>query len=156
MNECVYFLRRLNDGLIKIGYTTQLEARLSSIRTGAGPCELLASISGDTEVEREHHERFAHLRADGEWFRPEPDLLTYIAAINAVQREADARAKRPPFLSITATAKALGISRAHAHNLATAGEIPVVHLGRRRLVPARWLDEVAAGAVEAWRAKAAS
>jgi excisionase family DNA binding protein len=34
----------------------------------------------------------------------------------------------------------LGISRAHCYRLATRGLLPVLELGRRKVVPAEWLQ----------------
>ncbi len=41
---------------------------------------LLASAVGGPKEERELHRRFVHLRTRGEWFRPDPELLEYIAS----------------------------------------------------------------------------
>jgi excisionase family DNA binding protein len=45
----------------------------------------------------------------------------------------------PEFLSIEQVAARLGISRAHCYRLATKGLLPVLELGRRKVVPAEWL-----------------
>jgi excisionase family DNA binding protein len=42
-------------------------------------------------------------------------------------------------LTIAEAAEVLGISRAFAYELATRGELPVIRLGRRRLVPRKAL-----------------
>ena len=42
-------------------------------------------------------------------------------------------------LTISEAASVLGISRAFAYELAARGELPVIRLGRRRLVPRRAL-----------------
>ena len=42
-------------------------------------------------------------------------------------------------LTITEAAEVLGISRAFAYELAARGELPVIRLGRRRLVPRKAL-----------------
>lgn len=44
-------------------------------------------------------------------------------------------------LTITQTAKILGISRGLAYQLARDGELPVLHLGNRMVVPRIRLDE---------------
>jgi excisionase family DNA binding protein len=47
----------------------------------------------------------------------------------------------PEVLSIAQVAARLGISRAHCYRLATRGLLPVLELGRRRVVPAAWLHK---------------
>ena len=46
---------------------------------------VLATINGDHGIETILHKRFAHarIRRRGEWFRPVPELLAYIAEIKA-------------------------------------------------------------------------
>jgi hypothetical protein len=76
----VYFLRSGASGPIKIGFTGNTPmARLSALQTGnPEPLRLLAAIPGVREDEQRLHERFAHIRIGGEWFRAEPDLLAFI------------------------------------------------------------------------------
>lgn len=45
-------------------------------------------------------------------------------------------------LTIPEAAEMLGVSRAAAYQLAQKGEIPVVKLGRRRVVPAKQLRDM--------------
>jgi hypothetical protein len=40
-------------------------------------------------IERQWHERFAHLRIRGEWFRPEPELLDEILRVASTDGRAD-------------------------------------------------------------------
>lgn len=49
-------------------------------------------------------------------------------------------------LSVTETAKLLGISRAHAYDCVRSGQIPSITLGRRVVVPRRAIDELLNGA----------
>lgn len=70
----VYFLR-FGDR-VKIGYTGNLAQRLRALPHD----ELLGTIPGDESTEWDLHERFAHLRIKGEWFRAEPELLEFIAS----------------------------------------------------------------------------
>lgn len=56
-----------------------------------------------------------------------------------------------PFLSIPEAAEQLGISEAHAYNRVNAGQIPTVQLGKRRVVPTKWLDELADACIATWR-----
>lgn len=46
----------------------------------------------------------------------------------------------PEFLSIAQVATRLGISRPHCYRLAARGLLPVLELGRRKVVPTEWLN----------------
>jgi hypothetical protein len=72
-----YFVQRIDGGPIKIGITTDIRHRLSSLQ-GAVPTTLvcIALVRGDREDEL--HARFHHLRICGEWFEPGPELLEFI------------------------------------------------------------------------------
>lgn len=76
----IYFISA--DGeLIKIGYTTNLGARLRSLRT-AHPKELriLLVIPGSLDDEQELHRRFADFRVGREWFKLDEPIINYIAS----------------------------------------------------------------------------
>lgn len=72
----VYFLRKGNE--VKIGFTHRLSQRY--VQLGGAKLELLGTVSGTTTTERMYHQRFAHLRVHGEWFRAESELLDAIAS----------------------------------------------------------------------------
>lgn len=71
----VYFLRKGEE--IKIGFTHLLSQRMVQL---GGDLELLGTVSGTYTTERVYHERFAHLRLHGEWFKAKPELLDAIEA----------------------------------------------------------------------------
>jgi hypothetical protein len=76
--ECwVYYVRI--GRLIKIGMTTNLVSRFSSIR----PNEVLFIEPGGAELESEMHQRFASLRAGGEFFHPGRELQEHIRNMRA-------------------------------------------------------------------------
>ena len=78
----VYFIG--GGDLIKIGFTNDLKRRLKTLRaTSPVPLKVLCVIRGGKLRETAFHETFAHLRAHGEWFRPAPELLAYIAILKA-------------------------------------------------------------------------
>jgi hypothetical protein len=71
---CVYFCRSsLGGDLVKIGYTTNLGARMSDLKA-----EPLLAVPGTRDEEARLHKLFAAARVHGEWFRPVPELLRYI------------------------------------------------------------------------------
>ena len=71
----VYYLR-FGDR-VKIGYTTNLPARLRTLPHD----EVLATEPGSIQDERARHAAFADLRVTGEWFRFEEPLVSHIAAL---------------------------------------------------------------------------
>jgi len=84
----VYFIRAARTGLVKIGVTVDVAARLRGLRTmSADTLTLLASVPGSQALERELHERFKVARRHGEWFEPTPELLAYVAEIQRKERE---------------------------------------------------------------------
>ncbi|MEK9524028.1 GIY-YIG nuclease family protein [Streptomyces venezuelae] len=68
----VYFIRI--GQLVKIGMTTNLANRFSSLR----PNEVLVIQPGGLNEETALHKRFAALRAGGEFFHPGPSLQEHI------------------------------------------------------------------------------
>lgn len=74
---CIYFVR--GGGLIKIGKTVDLRLRLSGLQVGSpAPLEVLLVLADTGALEEQLHRRFAKARAHGEWFHPDPKLLSYI------------------------------------------------------------------------------
>lgn len=73
-----YFVQR-EDTLIKIGYTASPRRRLTSLRSKFGQSlKALAIVPATVADEFETHQKFAHLRVEGEWFRPAPELWQFI------------------------------------------------------------------------------
>lgn len=78
---CVYFIR--SGDLIKIGYTSDLQNRKSSLQTNnPTKIEILKTIPGGYEVEQQLHHKFAHLNKQGEWFFAAQELLDFITSPN--------------------------------------------------------------------------
>ena len=71
----VYFIRF--DTRIKIGFTTNLQKRMTDLH----PDEILATAPGSLAVEKRLHGMFGEYRLVGEWFKPAPALLAYIARV---------------------------------------------------------------------------
>ncbi len=81
----VYFIQAGENGPIKIGVSLDPPARLRSMQIGC-PCELrlLGSIVGAWVAETVLHEAFNLERLRGEWFRPSPMFLEFVAVMLAV------------------------------------------------------------------------
>lgn len=65
-------------GYIKIGTSSNIEARVSDLRM-----TLLATEPGSYDVERKRHRQFAEHRKLGEYFHPAPALMAHIGAVRA-------------------------------------------------------------------------
>lgn len=80
--EVVYYIRR--EGLIKIGWTRNLAARMRRLR----PDELLAVEPGNLPLETGRHRQFAAHRAahagGREWYLPSPELLDHITRLTSI------------------------------------------------------------------------
>ena len=76
----VYFIASEDLASVKIGYTKEdPDKRLKALQTGnPDVLILLASVEGETSLERELHSRFRELHVRGEWFRLEGELEAYI------------------------------------------------------------------------------
>lgn len=73
----VYFIS--NGAAIKIGWSGAPKLRLQTLQGSSHqPLTILATFDGTKSDERALHERFAHLRLKGEWFRSEASLLAFI------------------------------------------------------------------------------
>ncbi len=78
----IYFIQQGDNGAIKIGYSTNPEKRLQTLRTASPlPLRILKIIVGGKTKEKDLHRQFAHLQMDGEWFQSTPELLEYIATL---------------------------------------------------------------------------
>lgn len=75
----VYFITARDQGICKIGYARNVEARRASLQT-ASPVKLTveAVVPGARELEREFHDRFAASRLSGEWFTITDELEALI------------------------------------------------------------------------------
>jgi len=76
----VYFMHAEN-GLIKIGKSTDVKARLSQLQTLSPISIRIINTPLCTATEAELHQRFAHLRDHGEWFTPGKELLDFIESV---------------------------------------------------------------------------
>lgn len=79
----VYFIKNASSGAIKIGYTTkQAEERLKELQCGSADELILVTwYYGNMHRETLDKRRFREHKIRGEWFRPVPDLLSYVASL---------------------------------------------------------------------------
>lgn len=80
----IYFLQEdVPDGLIKIGHTeVSAQNRARATRTYNGRrIKILGTCEGDRRVEDLLHKKFSTRHVRGDWFRPAPELLTFIAGL---------------------------------------------------------------------------
>lgn len=83
--QLVYFIGT-KGGLVKIGTTVNLPARLKKLQTGApSRLILLACVDGGPSLEAEYHARFADLRRIGEWFRNAEPIRAEIQRLQSCQ-----------------------------------------------------------------------
>lgn len=75
--EMVYFVGFRE--FVKIGYSTQLGARLSQLNMLPEPLAILHFENGTIRDERAYHKRFAHLRTYGEWFYHSADIAKFLS-----------------------------------------------------------------------------
>ena len=79
-SSVVYFVQNEATGSVKIGHSTDLQMRLSSLQTSAdADLRVIRTVPGGRAVERWFHKRFAHLHIKGEWFAFTACMLTEIA-----------------------------------------------------------------------------
>lgn len=80
----VYFIGDPRRKVVKIGVSTDVGRRLTSIQTGYPyPLSILCVIPGDEVLESELQRIFSPLRTNGEWFRYDWRIRTYVGITNA-------------------------------------------------------------------------
>jgi hypothetical protein len=74
----VYFIAAAS-GPIKIGRAKNVRTRLGALQVGNHErLSCLGTIPPSWFCEEAVHAKFAYLNIHGEWFRPEPELLSFI------------------------------------------------------------------------------
>jgi hypothetical protein len=77
----IYIVTDSNPDAVKIGKTSNLSQRLSTLQTASSrPLQLLALLPGDYDLENALHRRLAEVRLHGEWFQRTPEIEALIAA----------------------------------------------------------------------------
>lgn len=81
----VYYFRRMSDGMIKIGTTTEFRKRMAAHRREHGEIQILLTHSGGPKEEAEVHRKLDVYRAGrSEWFHPARPLLSYILSVRRI------------------------------------------------------------------------
>lgn len=95
----IYFIRcNAPQAFIKIGIARELANRLSMLQIGCPyDIDVVATMPGNRAAEAALHERFAHLRERGEWFREAPDLLDFVATLAPAPAIASPAEEDDPF-----------------------------------------------------------
>ncbi len=79
---CIYFIQCEDNGLIKIGFSNDIEKRFNSLRTQSpARLKLLKHMEGGVELEAKLHNKFKKYRHHGEWFEPSKEILRYIERV---------------------------------------------------------------------------
>lgn len=77
----VYFVSAEHEGFpIKIGISESHKTRFTALQVALPyPLKVLAILPTEDGIfERRLHRKFAHLRLNGEWFKADPELISYI------------------------------------------------------------------------------
>ncbi len=78
----VYFIQDGDKGPIKIGFSTNLEARMAQLQTSTHrKLKLLGKVEGTQRLEHDIHRHLAAHRLEGEWFTPSSEVLETINQI---------------------------------------------------------------------------
>lgn len=82
--KCVYFIKPIGSaGPIKIGFSGNVEQRLTALSRKSMPLEIIATFPGGHFVERQFHTLFRQSHISREWFFPTVELLAAIEAIKS-------------------------------------------------------------------------
>lgn len=92
----VYFIYAPNQEKVKIGRSVKVRRRYNQLRTGFmddGVLALYISTPNEVQVETELHQKFAHLRDNGEWFLLAKELKEAILNLGRGNSEYDVKLK---------------------------------------------------------------
>lgn len=78
----VYFVERGVGGPIKIGWSQDVDRRVTELQTAnAELLRVIGKIPGRMRNEALMHERFSHLRMEAEWFRNSSEIHEFLASV---------------------------------------------------------------------------
>jgi len=86
-SQSYIYIIQAENGLCKIGISTNPKRRLSTLQTGSPvSLKLIFQFEGNYDTEEQLHNMFAHKQQHGEWFRLSNDDLASIAEIIEEQK----------------------------------------------------------------------
>lgn len=95
----VYFIRAGSN--VKIGFSTQPMDRLQSLQTShPDKLEILCTIAGSRDTERDMHKRFAKFHVRGEWFRMSSEITAFVTWAKRRIPDKRRRAPKPADLAV--------------------------------------------------------
>jgi hypothetical protein len=75
----IYFIKQIDDNIVKIGYTDNIVHRLMTLQTANGhPLEIILLIEGDYIKESEIHVLFSAYRSKNEWYFLNDEIKSFI------------------------------------------------------------------------------
>lgn len=84
----VYLIRPQSSQFYKIGYTTNLDKRISQLQTGSGkPLMVVKSWAGNPGLEQALHRKMSKYKAQGEWFRLPKVILRQLELLDVIDVE---------------------------------------------------------------------
>lgn len=82
----VYFVQGECGGSIKIGHSQNPKDRLKGLQTGyPDTLIILFMMPGSEQEEFALHEKFRHIKLNGEWFKPEKELIDEIERLKQIK-----------------------------------------------------------------------
>lgn len=96
----LYFVQSKTLGLVKIGFTNDLNVRRSEMQVGSADelyflgSVLFANRERAESAESEMHSHFQRFQSHGEWFHPDPTLLEFIKKVTTAADVDDFVAKK--------------------------------------------------------------
>jgi hypothetical protein len=87
----VYYIRRVSDGMVKIGFSSAISTRLSDLEREHGELQLLHTSPGGRAEEDALHDQFSAWHCEGEWFHPGRPLMNWIRSERVRTRPARVR-----------------------------------------------------------------
>lgn len=87
VNGCthVYFIQMGEDGPIKIGRADRPSSRLRELQTGnPHKLRLIGKFKAPRDAEPLLHSLFPHHRLEGEWFKPDSEILSLVSRLGTI------------------------------------------------------------------------
>jgi hypothetical protein len=101
----VYFIQSGDNGPIKIGISHNPKSRLTELQTAHhDKLRILKVVDGDERREGGLHSKFEKYRLNGEWFKNDPELLSYIHTANKEDPYKNAANNDVPGIKVSAIA----------------------------------------------------